>query len=395
MFLFGLVLSCDAPRLNPLDPQNPDYNIGQIDGFVYSRPHDPLLIAKVTWKQQNISVETDSLGYYKIDEIEITNGFVYIEKEGFKKDSVRVSWNNQKSVRLEETILDYTTGQIDGTVRAAAPSLKTLSGVKVFWKNQNILITTNSQGNFGFNNISYNSGWMFFEIDGYSKDSLYVELSGQIGKVKHLNDIFLNSTPKLNVFQIFTSVKNDYPDKQIDSLFIKANVSDAENEIDSVFVRCTELNINKRLLFNSNSGFYENQFIPNDLGLNSLDEGIGQNFEIIVKDKSRKIFNVGFSTIKRVIRKNITFISPANLENVKKPIKFVWSRFLPGFNFSYTFQIYTDDKILVMQKENISKDEIEFSLALDLTPGVYYWVIWCVDDFQNRGSSLPASFVVQ
>lgn len=399
LFLFSLVLSCEAPRLNPLDPQNPDSKIGQIDGYLFSRPHDPLLKAKVTLKFQNISVETDSLGYYLFDKAEITDGIVFFEKVGFKKDSINVFWKNQKSVRLEEKILDYTAGQIDGTVKAAAPSLKALGGVKVFWENQNLLITTDSQGNFSFNNISYSSGWMFFEIDGYSKDSLFVELNSQVDKVKHLGDIFLNSIPKLNDLIIYTSVLNRYPDVQNDSLFIKASVSDSENDVDSVFVRCTELNINSRLHPDSFSGYYESKFSPGDLKLNLLDEGIGKNFEIVVvdKDRSKKPFVVGSSTIKRVIRKDIIFRSPANLEIVKKPTKFIWERFLPGFNFKYMFEIYknTFPPVLVQQWTDISKEEVEFTPAIDLPPGEYVWVIWAIDDFQNRARSLYASFVVQ
>lgn len=397
LFLFGLVFSCEAPRLNPLDPQNPDSNIGQIDGYVYSRPHDPLPNAKITLKWQNISIETDAQGYYKFDNIEIVDGIVYFEKQGLKKDSIRVLWNRQKSIRLEEKTLDYSMGQIDGTVKAAAPSSKSLSGVKVFWKNQNVQLATDSQGNFNFSNISYSNGWMFFEIDGYSKDSLFIDFSGYVEKVKHLNIIYLNSIPKLNDLKIFTSVLNRYPDVQNDSLFIKANISDAENDVDSVFVQCTELNINKKLPLNSASGYYENKFSPGDLNLNFLDEGIGKDFKIIVKDKSKKNFNVGFSTIKRVIRKDIIFRSPANLEIVKKPTKFIWERFLPGFNFKYMFEIYknTFPPMLVKQWVDISKEEVEFTPTIDLPPGEYVWVIWAVDDFQNRARSLYASFVVQ
>ncbi len=391
------VFSCEAPRLNPLDPQNPNYNIGQIDGYLFSRPQDALPGAKVTLKWQNISVQTDAQGYYKFENVEIVDGIVLFEKEGMKKDSLPVFWNKQKNIRLEKKTLDYAMGQINGTVKAALPSGKSLSGVKVYWKNQNVQIVTDSQGNFSFSNISYNNGWMFFDFDGYSMDSLFVDLNGYVEKIKQLNIIYLNSIPKLNDLKIFTSVLNRYPDVQNDSLFIKAGISDAENDVDSVFVQCAELNINKKLPLNSTSGYYENKFSPGDLNLSFLDEGIGKDFKIIVKDKSKKNFNVGFSAIKRVIRKEIVFRSPANLDVVEKPTKFIWNRFLPGFNFKYMFEIYknTLPAVLVKQWVDISKDVVEFTPTIELSPGEYFWVIWCVDDFQNRVRSLPASFVVQ
>ncbi len=397
VILVGLA-SCDVPHLNPLDPQNPDYSFGQIDGYVYSRPRDPLPKAKVTLKQQNISVETDSQGYYKIDGAKITDGIVFIEKEGLKKDSIRVLWNKQKSIRLEGKILDYTMGQIDGTVRAIAPSLKALSGVKVFWKNQNILITTDSQGNFSFNNIPYNNGWMFFEIEGYSKDSLFVELNSYVEKIKHLNNIYLNSIPLLNSLFIYAGVENRYQDDQKDTLYVQANISDAENDIDSVNVRSTSLNLNKKLKFNTKKNVYELiYFYGTKNSIPPIDDAIGKSFEIIVKDRLGKTFNIGLSTIKRVIRQEILFESPANGVIVSPKPVYRWYRFLPGFNFKYMMQIFTNENTpqLKWEKSDISKDDIEIIPNINLTPGDYYWVIWCIDDFQNRARSKPATFNVQ
>jgi len=192
-------------------------------------------------------------------------------------------------------------------------------------------------------------------------------------------------------------VLNRYPDSQSDSLFVKANISDAENDVDSVFVICADLNINKKLVLNPNSGYYENSFSPGDLNLTYLDEGTGKNFKIIVKDRLHNIFDIGFSTIKRVIRKDVVFRSPANLEIVKKPTTFTWERYLPGFNFRYMFEIYTNTlpAVLVKRWTDIPKDAINFTPAVDLAPGEYIWVIWAVDDFNDRIRSFPASFVVQ
>lgn len=312
LFLCGLAISCDAPKSNPLDPQNPDYNLATIEGLVKKAAgsQQPLSGVKVLWRNQNIIVETDANGYFKIDQIPLLNGKIIFDKDGYSKDSLNISFGNQKTQ--------------------------------------------------------------------------HVEMS-------------LNAIPQLEDFDIYTSVLNRYPDVQNDSLFIKAKISDAENDIDTVFVKCAELNINKRLLLNSISGYYENKFSTDNLNLSFLDEGIGKNFEIIVKDRSKKNFNVGFSTIKRVIRKDIIFVSPANLNSVSNPIKFIWRRFLPGFNFKYIFEIYknTLPAMLVRPGVDISKEEFEFTPPIDLPPGEYFWVIWVVDEFQNRARSLPASFVVQ
>lgn len=317
LLLIGTALSCDAPRLNPLDPLNPGYQLASIDGTILtaSLPHQPI------------------------------------------------------------------------------------AGVKVFWKNQNLLVETDAAGKFLIDQLPPKQGWIYFEKDGYSNDSLPINLINQ--KSWHITDT-LNAIPKLDSLVIYTSVVNRYPTVQSDTLYVKAKISDAENDVASVFIRCTELSINKSLLFKSSSGYYENKFSTAELNLNSMDEGIGKNFGISVYDRFGKEFKkIGFSTIKRTIRQDIIFKSPANLEIVKKPIKFVWNRFLPGFNFSYNFEIYTEGNSpkLVYGPTSFSKEKVEFTADIpdinNLPAGQYFWVIWVIDDFQNRARSLPASFVVQ
>ena len=78
--------SCDAPRLNPLDPQSSDYKLGQLSGKVFATPHEELAGVQVIWKNQNIVVETDASGQYKIADLKMDDGILYFEKDGFAKD---------------------------------------------------------------------------------------------------------------------------------------------------------------------------------------------------------------------------------------------------------------------------------------------------------------------
>ena len=66
LFVLFTLLSCDAPRINPLDPQNPDYDLGILDGFVRtnSSPQLPISNAKVLLKNTNIWTTTNSDGYF-------------------------------------------------------------------------------------------------------------------------------------------------------------------------------------------------------------------------------------------------------------------------------------------------------------------------------------------
>jgi len=311
--LFSAV-SCDAPKLNPLDPENPDSKLGQLSGFVKTLaiPQQAIAGVKVSWKNDNRILETDATGFYKLENLPMVNGTLYFEKDGYGKDSIRINWQNQKIIDLGTTTL--------------------------------------------------------------------------------------NANPKLDNLLIYTSVENRYQDDQRYTLFVQASISDVENDIDSIFVSCTAINFNQQLIYNSQARLYELSYpYGSKNSVPSIDDAIGKNFEIIVKDKVGKNFSVGFSTIKRIIKQEILFELPANGITVGSKPVLKWNRFLPGFNFKYMIEIYTDEIIpqLKWPKSNISKDDIEIVSEINLPPGNYFWVIWCIDDFQNRTRSKPATFTVQ
>ncbi|MEW6701443.1 MAG: carboxypeptidase-like regulatory domain-containing protein [Bacteroidota bacterium] len=312
LFIVSILLSCDAPRLNPLDPLNPDYKLVQIDGFVktVTEPSKPIAGVKVYWKNQNILVETDAYGYYKIENLPMKDGTMVFEKEGYSSKDTLISLpQNQKSKRV---------------------------------------------------------------------------------------DIFLNAIPKLDSLSIYTIVLNRYS-VRIDSIFVQAQVSDAEGDVDSVFIRSAELNFYRQLKFNSSKQFYRSGFSPFDLNLPSIEEGIGKDFEIVVKDRKKQIFSIGVSNIKRIINQEVLPKSPLNKQIVGTKPTLMWYRPLLGFNFKYTVQIYTDEiaPVLIWEKQNIPKNDVETVPTINLIPGDYNWVVWIIDDYQNRSRSKPASFVVQ
>ncbi|MBI5731101.1 MAG: hypothetical protein HY963_08190 [Ignavibacteriales bacterium] len=475
------VVSCDAPKLNPLDPDNPDSKLGQLNGFVKTQaiPQQSIPGVKVIWKNQNILAITAVNGSYKFEDLIMNDGWIYFEKEKYYKDSLYLQWNNVKIKSAPEKLLNYMYATLDGFVYDPLPdrqpisgvnvtwknqnivaqtdpngsykfndlalndgwlqfdkdglfrdslyviwgneknkhmsdktlgykyvkiegrvknnvTKKEIAGVKVLWRNQNIIMETNSTGYYSFNNISQNSGWLTFDKEGYFKDSVFVLLS--IQKSKLVDDKFLSVIPKLDNLVIYTIVENRYPEDQRYTLFVQASISDVENDIDSVNVRSTALNFNKQLKYNPQTRFYELSYpygIKNSSP--SIDDAIGKNFDIIIRNRSGRIFSVGSSTIQRIIKQEILFDSPANGITVGPKPVCRWNRFLPGFNFKYMIQIYTDETIpqLKWEKQNISKDDIEAIPEITLPAGDYYWVIWCIDDYQNRARSKPATFNVQ
>ncbi|MFA3783605.1 carboxypeptidase-like regulatory domain-containing protein [Melioribacteraceae bacterium 4301-Me] len=372
-----------------------NYTIGQIDGYVYDPDKIPIKNVKIIWGNQNLLATSDQNGHYLLTNVSMKNGKLYFEKDGFASDSVNVIWGTQKNYHVPDKTLIYTIGTIDGYVKTVALPRLPIPNAKVSWKNQNIVVTTNSNGYYKIDNVPKQNGTIYFEKEGYSPDSSLVQWGSQ--KSYRVEDIFLNSIPTLDYYNIYTSVENKFPDIQSFKIFFECTISDKENDVDSVFVSSNSINFKKQLIFNPTTKNYENNFTTSDLNLTSFENVIGKNFDIIVKERSGKTFNIGSSYVKRIIKQEIIIDSPSNKQVVSSTPQLNWQRFLPGFNFKYRIEIYTDEiqPVLVWSKDNISQDAINYIVDQSLQTGDYFWVIWCVDEFKNKSRSKPASFVVQ
>jgi hypothetical protein len=309
--LLTLIFSCNAPRNNPLDPENSENNISSIEGLIKTTrvPQTPIANTKIFWVNEGILTKSNDLGFFKIENIEQKDGWIIIEKEGYSIDSLYITFNNQKKVS------------------------------KTF---------------------------------------------------------FLNAIPQINDFQFYSVTTNKYPSEQTYRLGAKIKITDEENDSDSVFIENIELNTNKELLYNASSKYYENSISLLDLHITSIDIVIGKEFYINVFDSDAKKFVIGNSNIKRIIKTEIETTAPSGRDtvNTKNPL-FEWRRFTPGFTFRYLLEIYTDEvpANLVWQKE-ISSNEIQYLADVNLSSGDYFWVIWAIDEFENRTRSKPASFII-
>lgn len=89
---------CDAPHLNPLDPENPDRKFYQIEGNVYtfSLPRTALKEALVYWAPDNLATITNSNGYFKIQTSNRKDGWLTVKLDGYRPESIYVNWNSTK-----------------------------------------------------------------------------------------------------------------------------------------------------------------------------------------------------------------------------------------------------------------------------------------------------------
>jgi hypothetical protein len=282
---------------------------------------------------------------------------------------------------------------IEGMIQTYAVPRKAVSDALVSWKIESRLVKTNSSGYFKIDNIHAKNGWLLIQKEGYSSDSFYIEWQY---KKNYTVQSFLNEIPKLDSLLLFTTVLNQYPNIQTASLEVKVKVSDKDNDIDSVFIENSELSTKHSLTYNVTSKMYERILSQSDLNIDDIEQSIGLQFNIKVKDLFSRMHKIGSDKLNRLIKQEITLEYPLNGEIVQSMPILKWRRFTPGFDFTYTAEILTDDipPATVWQKEKISSDSISVEVSTVLAPRGYFWVLWCIDKFSNKSRSKPASFKV-
>jgi hypothetical protein len=291
---------------------------------------------------------------------------------------------------------DYSLYYIEGTVYSSEAVSQPIKNVIVSWPSENKSVLTDDKGYFKINCDNIQNGYICFERSGCNGDSIFVNWGSKktISVSQRLNFI-----PVLDSIFIYTSIKNKYSQPE-NQLIVEAYVSDKDNDIDSVSFLCSSLQLTKSL-GKLSSHFFEGKFNDYDLNVSSLEEFIGKKIDVTVYSGG-KSFLVGNANITRVISSEISTISPKNSDTISTNYPtLTWTRFEPGFDFHYMIEIYTDEPEpkLLWSKDNISSDDIyidcDGKISVTADNDRFFWVIWCIDEYQNRSRSKPAGFVIK
>ena len=178
---------------------------------------------------------------------------------------------------------------------------------------------------------------------------------------------------------------------------ITAHITDNDKDIDSVYIKNDYFQIKEYLRYNIESDLYELSLTSAHMNINSLEEIIGHNFNLMVTDKFNNVFELGQKDLKRIIYNQIQYESPSSYQLVSSTPQLKWYPIEVEFNFTYRIEIFTDElhPQMVWEKDNIPADSTSFTVDRPLQQNEYFWIIWCVDEFQNRASSKAASFKVE
>ena len=154
---------------------------------------------------------------------------------------------------------------IEGYVVTVKYSPLPIDKVRVFWGNENVEVLTNSLGYFKINCDNTKDGWLCFEKQGFTKDSVYVEWKG---KKKNQISERMNAAPTLDSIRIYSIAPNvsGAPEYQ---LVFEINAYDADNDIDSIIAVCPELQIHIQIPKIS-ARYFEGKFSDYDLDLSEF-----------------------------------------------------------------------------------------------------------------------------
>jgi hypothetical protein len=307
IFIF-INVSCQAPRNNPLDPLNPDFNFGSIEGTVQTinLPYNAIPDVLIAWEESSLITKTDVEGKFRLDNIPIADGILIFSKPGYKTDTLQITWRTAKRF--------------------------------------------------------------------YSR-------------------VFLNEIPVLDNFSLYSVVVNQQAE-----LFVQASITDDDKDVESVFISSPGLSLIKELSYNLTARVYETRLTLSDLNIPDIEQTIGQDFYILARDMFQNEFTLGSSNIKRVIKNGVTGLIPANNDTISsQPFLLRWNSFTAGYTFTYMVEIFTNDALnqMVYRQEGISSDSTSCMVEQTLPAADYYWVIWVIDQFNNRCRSISAGFRIQ
>ncbi|MBK7867073.1 MAG: hypothetical protein IPJ75_08840 [Ignavibacteriales bacterium] len=311
--LLSLFTGCDAPRNNPVDPDNTISRLPRIEGEVISSGSSgaPLSFARITFVPTSSFTFSGEDGKFSLPVTKKTNGLLLIEKFGFKTDSIFVDWNNADNIQLRRSLLKFP---------------------------------------------------------------LPVKLS------------------------IVSNTLNRFPDLKFYSFLVAVELAESNEFIDSIIVESRVKKIKFKLDKQPGDRNFEKELFSFQIeGLTSPFSIVDEVFDPVFYLSGGVTFSPGPISVTRVIDQEVKFLSPANGTIVGSSFRLLWEKFSPGWDHSYSVEIYLNDltPILVLQKEKIDKNETGVNINQELPPGDYFWVVYSKDSFGNSTRSKPASFSVR
>lgn len=285
---------------------------------------------------------------------------------------------------------DYKFLDLTGRVLTYRVPHVPIPDVKVTWDNSQYFYT-DIDGYFRFNKIVREPGWLYFESKSYLYDSIYVDWNNTRSGLQK----YLNASPELDTVLFYSSIENRDAGRQLISLDAELKIFDPDNDIDSVLIVSPTLKFNSFLNYNISDKSFEGSYGMSELKIGTPDAVIGHEFYFYVVDTRKNKILISKQITKRIIKEVIELTQPINSDTASTTPTLKWNRIDPGFPFKFMVEIFVNEYngALVWRKENISSTTNSVTVDIPLGQNNYYtWIVWVVDEFQNRSGSKPRTF---
>lgn len=104
LFIWMLVVhsGCQAPRHNPLDPENPNHQLNELFGYIKSAraPHTPINNARIALPEQNTSTLSDDQGFFRFSHLIDHANRVVVTKPGYVSDSLMLDTKSSQELEI-------------------------------------------------------------------------------------------------------------------------------------------------------------------------------------------------------------------------------------------------------------------------------------------------------
>ncbi len=205
LILAALFNACSAPRNNPLDAQNPNRELSEIRGRVFTLrlPHRPVSDVQVLFLQDKRATLSGPDGMFEFKNVIRYNGYLHFFKPGYHPDSLYLRWDNQTTWH-GETYLNALP-HLDSLIFYSSltnryPDIQILElfvKVRITDSDKDIDSVLFKSATLGFSTVlTYNSVNRFFERLHISMSALHVHAAEEI--IGHpfqiiVKDAFLHS----------------------------------------------------------------------------------------------------------------------------------------------------------------------------------------------------------
>ncbi len=295
---------------------------------------------------------------------------------------------------LDPNSSDNQLGTIEGAVQTFSLPYTPIKDVEVYWKPGSKMVYTDANGNFSVPNTKKVNGQLIFRKEGYHNDTVMVDWANSRKVNEQVN---LNKLPTLDSLSIYGVVLNSAdPSPVMSELVIQAMIEDIDNDIDTVYVLNDKVGLMKAMDFDIASKTFLTMLTPQELGLTDLEQTIGLEFDFRVRNVLGETSVLHGAGVKRIISSPVTGLQPTNGKIISSvPFNLSWDRYNSGYSFRYKIEISTDDgSQVIFSKDSISSQITSYTVD-SLDTRSYRWVIWVIDEFNNKCRSIPAAFSVQ